>query len=191
MHFRAMRLHRLRDINSALAELIGDVLPINGGVVWVCRAERVRDLAAVWGFLDPQQQSSARHSRDFQPDYPRTRIGADRVHECATCGPKTAKSCGTFAGLSCALPCSTLATAVRPTGFRSIRRQQNQTVTIRPCLRDLRLVQPGSPYKANVGGSIPSAGSHTLPTPGPRRFAGLPSLRFRPRAASFHRPLLF
>jgi hypothetical protein len=34
VHFRAMRLHRLRDINSALAELIGDVLPINGGVVW-------------------------------------------------------------------------------------------------------------------------------------------------------------
>jgi hypothetical protein len=63
-----------------------------------------------------------------------------------------AKPCGT-------LLCSTLATAVRPTGFRSIRRQQNQTVTTRPCMRDLRRVQLVSPYKANVGGSIPSAPS--------------------------------
>jgi integrase len=47
-------------------------------------------------------------------------------------GPKTAKSCGTFAGLSCALLCSTIATAVQPTGFGSIRRQQNQKVATRP-----------------------------------------------------------
>src|SRR6267142_1949831 len=47
--------------------------------------------------------------------------------------------------LSRALPWSTIATAVQSTGFRLTRRQQNQTVTIRPCLRDSRLTQPVGP----------------------------------------------
>jgi len=64
--------------------------------------------------------------------------------------------------LSRALPWSTIATAVQSTGFRLTRRQQNQTVTIRPCLRDSRLTQPVGPYKANVGGSIPSAPTKIL-----------------------------
>src|ERR1700758_121716 len=43
----------------------------------------------------------------ISPEYPALNIGADRVHDCATLRAWTAKSCGTIAGLSCALMCST------------------------------------------------------------------------------------
>jgi hypothetical protein len=67
------------------------------------------------------------------------------------------KLCGTFAGLSCAFLCSTIATAAQPHSFRSIHHQRDQVLTDSGSLPNSAATPPDRPYKANVGGSIPSA----------------------------------
>ena len=64
------------------------LLPGHRPARWLGVRAAVRTTAVVSSqvpeFLQRASQSSAGLSRDFQPDYPRTRIGADRVRDCAT-----------------------------------------------------------------------------------------------------------
>ena len=67
------------------------------------------------------------------------------------------------------LPCPSVLSCARRsqrpsghTGCRSTRRQRNEAVTNSPLLPKLATAPPGRPYKANVGGSSPSAPTNSI-----------------------------
>jgi hypothetical protein len=84
-----------------------------------------------------------------------------KIQDLGTLGGTASLAGGTFAGVTRALLCSTLATAVRPTGFRSIRRQQNQTVTMRPWYARFAACAADQPLQ-DEGRRFESASTHQI-----------------------------
>ena len=113
--------------------------------------KRPSSLRASWLALRYGSQAME-HERQFDPSTGNPEIRAvlwrnGKIQDLGTLDGTASLAGGTFAGVTRALLCSTLATAVRPTGFRSTRRQQNQTVAMRPCSRDSRHIAQAQPLQ--------------------------------------------